>query len=114
MIELALGGDPTVQPGQRYAVLSLCRSPFITDEPSPLGAEPCMTIREAAEALGVSYRTVQRWTYSGALVSKRVMGRRYVPRPALRLMLGGHRPDAALPHSTGHRESGMDGIKKVG
>ena len=89
MIELALGGDLTVSPGQRVAVLALCRNPFVSDDSSPLGAELCLSIRDAAGVLGVSHRTVQRWVAAGTLGSRRLMGRRYVPRLALRRLLDG-------------------------
>jgi excisionase family DNA binding protein len=88
MIELALG-DPEVTPRQRDFILAACRNPALAVEDSPLEMEPAATLAEAAATLGVSYRSVQRWVASGALRTRRVMGRLYVPHSEVRRLMRG-------------------------
>ena len=47
-------------------------------------SRPWLSMDEAADLLGVSTRTVQRWTGSGQLDSRKVGGRRLIPRDAIR------------------------------
>lgn len=53
-----------------------------------------LTIRETAESLGVTTRSVERWIASGVLPSVRIGGRVLVPLAELEQMVNGEKPAA--------------------
>ncbi|MGZ8563792.1 MAG: helix-turn-helix domain-containing protein, partial [Candidatus Limnocylindria bacterium] len=81
-------GGPPVDRDESAEHQSVCDNRDVTDE---------LTTREAAERLGVTVRTVQRWIASGRLPSRRVGGRVRVSRSSLSVV-------ADAPYSTAPRQ----------
>ena len=99
MVKLAMEADDTLSPTDRQTILAVCRDPMLVATGAKQTDAPTyrwLTPKQAAAALSVSLRTVQRLVISGALPSRKVMGCRRIPSSAL---AGQAAPLTAMPNS---------------
>ncbi len=89
MVGLALDADDTLSAADRQLILAVCRDPALatTRVEQPSTATRWLTPPQAAEALSVNPRTVQRRIRDGSLPSTLIGGCRRIPSSALERLI---------------------------
>lgn len=108
--------DDTVTAEERKAILAFCKNPV----PAPIRIDAVQTSErylrpsEAADALKINVRTVQRWIKDGTLESRKVVGTRRIPWSSIQTLVEGAKSaEAVLPVPTDAREYAKD-FQKAG
>ena len=89
MVGLALDADDTLSAADRQVILAVCRDPALAAVQAEKlsAATRWLTPPQAAEALSVNIRTVQRRIRDGSLPSTRIGGSRRIPSSALERLI---------------------------
>jgi excisionase family DNA binding protein len=83
IVKAAVDADDTLSDAERQAILRFCREPVLPGATHVAALARWISPVQAAAALSVNLRTVQRWIAAGVLPSRRMAGSRRIPADAL-------------------------------